>query len=294
MSTHLKRHRTPSQTSSLIVDTHNPPKTPRTLADETGSSTSSYPILCTLPPTCNREPVALTSTRDLEVHYSKYHACVCEYGRCGTVFPDPRLLELHQTECHDPLAAARKERGEKIFACHLSDCAKLFSTPKGRRLHLIQVHGYPKEYFFAVTNKGIGGLLKRWGEGVSLIRKPWKARNENDGNDCDGIGDTNEVIDKECTNRGVQPLRSTRNDNKDALRADTNGLDIVDKLADDLHSLSIVPTSVRFGRGARKGGSSTNVRQSNLSTNLRGGGGGKRSHSTSTSTSDDSTLINLS
>ncbi|KIJ65446.1 hypothetical protein HYDPIDRAFT_47154, partial [Hydnomerulius pinastri MD-312] len=62
------------------------------------------------------------------------------------VFPDARLLELHQTECHDPLAAVRKERGEKIFACHLVSCPRLFLTPKTRRLHLIQAHSYPKEY----------------------------------------------------------------------------------------------------------------------------------------------------
>jgi len=31
-----------------------------------------------------------------------------------------------------------------------------------------------------VTNKGVGGLLKKWGEGASLIRKEWKAREEKD------------------------------------------------------------------------------------------------------------------
>jgi hypothetical protein len=30
-----------------------------------------------------------------------------------------------------------------------------------------------------VTNKGVGGLLKKWGEGASLIRKEWKVREEN-------------------------------------------------------------------------------------------------------------------
>ncbi|KAI0333898.1 hypothetical protein GY45DRAFT_1210516, partial [Cubamyces sp. BRFM 1775] len=73
-------------------------------------------ILCTLPPTCNppNRPTHLAGTRDLEAHYAMYHAHVCEEKGCGCVFPDARLLELHQTECHDPLAAVRKERGEKI------------------------------------------------------------------------------------------------------------------------------------------------------------------------------------
>lgn len=49
-------------------------------------------------------------------------------------------------------------------------------TPKARRLHLIEVHDYPAEFFFAITNKGVGGLLERWGEGVNLIRGKWKDR----------------------------------------------------------------------------------------------------------------------
>jgi len=47
-------------------------------------------------------------------------------------------------------------------------------NPKARRHHLIQAHGYPAEFFFAITNKGVGGLLERWGEGASLIRGKWK------------------------------------------------------------------------------------------------------------------------
>ncbi|KDQ61877.1 hypothetical protein JAAARDRAFT_87287, partial [Jaapia argillacea MUCL 33604] len=62
-------------------------------------------------------------TRELEAHYATYHTWVCEEHGCGCVFPGERLLELmsrffcweclHQTECHDPLAAVRKDRGEK-------------------------------------------------------------------------------------------------------------------------------------------------------------------------------------
>jgi len=57
-----------------------------------------------------------------------------------------------------------------------SACGRRFSTPRTGRLHLIQAHGYPKQYFYAITNKGIGGLLKKWGEGASSIRKDWKPR----------------------------------------------------------------------------------------------------------------------
>ncbi|KDQ61884.1 hypothetical protein JAAARDRAFT_90817, partial [Jaapia argillacea MUCL 33604] len=74
-------------------------------------------LICTLPPTCNppiNRACVLHGTRELEAHYATYHTWVCEEHGCGCVFPGERLLELHQTECHDPLAAVRKDRGEKI------------------------------------------------------------------------------------------------------------------------------------------------------------------------------------
>lgn len=54
-------------------------------------------LLCTLPPTCNpplNKPTPIADSRDLEIHYGKYHAHVCEQRGCGCVFPDARLLEL--------------------------------------------------------------------------------------------------------------------------------------------------------------------------------------------------------
>ncbi|KAF8902368.1 hypothetical protein CPB84DRAFT_1641140, partial [Gymnopilus junonius] len=71
-------------------------------------------LYCNLPPTCHHRPTPLKDTNELERHYATHHAFVCETNKCGCVFTDARLLELHQTECHDPLAALRKERGDKI------------------------------------------------------------------------------------------------------------------------------------------------------------------------------------
>ena len=53
-----------------------------------------HPLLCTLPPTCNRHPTPIADTNDLERHYATYHAHVCGVKGCGCVFPDGRLLEL--------------------------------------------------------------------------------------------------------------------------------------------------------------------------------------------------------
>ncbi|KAH8118414.1 hypothetical protein DFH11DRAFT_1503114 [Phellopilus nigrolimitatus] len=250
------------------------------------ASRDGAPLLCTLPPTCHpphNAPTALANSQELEAHYAKYHAHVCEERGCAAVFPNARLLELHQAECHDPLALVRKERGEKIFACHLETCPRLFLNPKKRRLHLIQAHGFPKEYFFAVTNKGVGGLLKKWGEGASLIRGSWKARSEQvDEKSAEGMevedeedsdDDTDESKDEEKNRQGLSriwccPLliRVNLKDHprKQAYTIEQTGKplpaestaiqkDTFDALANSMNSLSLVPTSIRFGRGGKSG-----------------------------------------
>ncbi|TFK48417.1 hypothetical protein OE88DRAFT_523362 [Heliocybe sulcata] len=245
-----KRTRTPSPSTTPT------PKAPR-IIPELSSKATARPLLCTLPPTCNppkNQPTQLLGSQDLERHYATYHAHVCEEKGCGCVFPEARLLQLHQTECHDPLATVKKDRGEKIFACHLSSCDRLFLTPKARRLHLIQAHGYPKEYFFAITNKGVGGLLKKWGEGASMIRGEWKHR---DG-ETQQEGSENSDEEHATTHEDSGSRMNTDGTSAEELittsaQGPTSGED-VDALADSMTSLSLIPSSIRFGRGGKAGG----------------------------------------
>jgi hypothetical protein len=144
-----KRHRTSSSSAGTSLDLSEPTEsTSKALRTQRSPTSSARQLICTLPPTCNppqNKPSKLTDSADLERHYATYHAHVCEEHGCNCVFPDERLLELvsreylvvyrrsqpcdsskHQTECHDPLAAVRKERGEKIvgsqpLASSLSD-----------------------------------------------------------------------------------------------------------------------------------------------------------------------------
>lgn len=251
---------------------------------ESAPGVAAHPLLCTLPPTCNHRPTPIANTRDLETHYATYHAHVCEESGCGSVFPDARLLELHQTECHDPIAAVRKDKGEKIFACHLASCGRLFLTPKARRLHLIQAHGFPKEYFFAVTNKGVGGLLKKWGEGVSLVRGPWKSRDRQETKDeneeLEDSGEDEETVGSHGQVNSENEKRSDRNKLHVATHDEGNTVDsakedlLVDGLTRTMDSLNMVPPSVRFGRGGKNGGfSAQNGRTGYPVTNnpVRGG-----------------------
>ncbi len=104
------------------------------------------------------------------------------------------------------------------------------------------MHAYPKEYFFAITNKGIGGLLRRWGEGASLLRGQWHPRdntnNDNDEEDEEDEGANDAADDPDGDG---EPVDKTSNEAA------------VDGLADDMSALGLVPSSVRFGRGGKAG-----------------------------------------
>ncbi|VDC03420.1 unnamed protein product [Peniophora sp. CBMAI 1063] len=247
-------------------------------------------LVCSLPPTCSRNGgTRLQGTKELEAHYAKFHAHVCSAPGCECIFPEARLLELHLTECHDPLADVRKERGEKIFACHLATCPKYFRTPKNRRNHLISAHGYPRQYFFAITNYGMGEMLRRWGEGASMVRGDWKPRDpaesgssdEEDAMEEDDPQDTRAIHTQEANGRQAPPHMSTPSTSasrplptpqpqrpQSTIKApptssqsihsttqqQSSNTDALDNLADTMSSLSLVPTSIRFGRGAKSSG----------------------------------------
>ncbi|KAH7100963.1 hypothetical protein BKA62DRAFT_202019 [Auriculariales sp. MPI-PUGE-AT-0066] len=258
----------------------------RTKAPRSNNAQLQAPLLCSLPPTCcppHGTPTPLADTRELEAHYARAHAHVCAERGCGKVFPDARLLQLHHTENHDSLAGLRKERGEKIFACHVIACPKICATPKSRRLHLIEAHGYPKQYFFAVTNKGIGGLLARWGEGATMLRGEWKPRDaqepamvdkqsfrdpgkmqvdgpaSEDGDDTDSAAapsNTPSQRKAERTVRFVSPTSPVRMSSPPPPEEKPGLGDGVDALVRELGDMSValVPRGVRFGRGAARGG----------------------------------------
>jgi len=179
-----------------------------------------------------------------------------------------------------PSQRYEKIAGRKFSHCHLSTCPKHFLTPKARRLHLIEAHGYPKEYFFAVTNKGVGGLLKKWGEGASLVRKPWKARAtngqgaEDDEDEDEGGSNVDEAEEEKEEGNSVQyASRSTRSshpaqeplsprvvieDDDDDEPVEGGGEepedDLLNSVMKSMGSLSLVPSSIQFGRGAKRGG----------------------------------------
>jgi hypothetical protein len=136
-------------------------------------------------------------------------------------------------------------------------------------------HKYPPNYYFSITNNGIGRLLMRWGEGASLLRNEWKSRETADKMDMgseDGE-DFEEESPGYCTSKAFtapSPTATVRIDTpptvfdtekssigtsaQSAMTASSNGLDPIDALADSISSLALVPVAVQFGRGGVKGG----------------------------------------
>jgi hypothetical protein len=116
------------------------------LNDQTAS------MRCLLPP---HKPITFSSYPEYETHYTQTHSNRC--SECKANFPTAHFLELHIAENHDPIVAAQRERGDKTFTCFVEGCDKVCSDWKKRRSHLVDKHGFPRNYDFLVVNSGVDG-----------------------------------------------------------------------------------------------------------------------------------------
>ncbi|KAH8731561.1 hypothetical protein GQ44DRAFT_604166 [Phaeosphaeriaceae sp. PMI808] len=105
---------------------------------------------CSLPP---HDALSFDSFDAYEVHYQKTHVNRC--SECQNNFPDEHFLHLHIAENHDPISAAKRDKGEKTYACLVSECDRFCSTPQKRRLHCIDKHQFPRNYDFFIVKDGI-------------------------------------------------------------------------------------------------------------------------------------------
>jgi hypothetical protein len=123
-------------------------------------------------------------------------------------------------------------------------------------MHLIQAHGYPKEYFFAVTNKGVGGLLKKWGEGASMIRRSWRARGDDE--ESEDLKTDNETpVTEQGRQKNISRLDDSplvEDEKEEAEQDSVDAVPSVDNLTASMDTLFLVPPAIRFGRGAKRGG----------------------------------------
>ncbi|PHH63225.1 hypothetical protein CDD81_6177 [Ophiocordyceps australis] len=106
---------------------------------------------CSLPP--HSATIYFASPDDYETHYLNTHTNRCL--ECRKNFPSSHFLGLHVEECHDPLVLVQRERGQRTYSCFVPECERKCQTPQKRRMHLIDKHMYPRNFFFAVTQEGV-------------------------------------------------------------------------------------------------------------------------------------------
>lgn len=122
--------------------------------DEPEITYKSQTIVCNLG-TCELNPQYFDLYLRYEGHITSNHSYICQ--ECFHRFPNKWFLELHIDENHNPFNKIIQEKGGKIFKCFLynNGCQKICSTPKKRRLHMIDKHSYPQNYNWNIINKGI-------------------------------------------------------------------------------------------------------------------------------------------
>ncbi|WQF75569.1 Putative Zinc finger protein [Colletotrichum destructivum] len=208
---------------------------------------------CSMPP--HKEALTFKSYDEYEAHYAKTHTNRCL--ECGRNLPSEHLLNVHHEECHDSFAAVRRERGEHTYSCFVEGCERKCMTPQKRRMHLIDKHSFPKNYFFALTREGIdgrrsllveGGHHRRKSSGTFSTTKESKRKSS--------ILESSTSQGKESKAPGNVAIKTSKepgltgHESAIAEHLDTE----MDDLAGAMSALQFVPNSVRFGRGGGRVG----------------------------------------
>ncbi|KAL6698705.1 hypothetical protein J3F84DRAFT_363705 [Trichoderma pleuroticola] len=197
---------------------------------------------CSLPP--HKEPLGFRLYSDYETHYHNFHTNRCI--ECRKNFPTDHLLSIHIEECHDPLARVAREKGEHTYSCFVEGCERKCMTPQKRRLHLIDKHMYPKNFFFAVTKDGIDGKRSLLIE--TSRRRRSSAGSQPQAKELRRRANTLESEALPSDNQSQSTLPSTTAPNgkvKPEKPADTEMADLTGAMS----ALQFVPPSIRFGRG---------------------------------------------
>jgi hypothetical protein len=250
------------------VDLASPPAAKYAELDIGDSQTAMTALKCHLPP--HRDVLSFKSYEEYESHYAQNHTNRCL--ECKKNFPSEHLLSVHIEECHDSFVAVKRERGEHTvglfapntthlspqwspnmtqYSCFVEGCERKCLTHQKRRLHLIDKHMYPKNFFFSITKDGIDGresLLVEGGQHRRRSSGRAPARDNpprlSDRTEADATKDEGEIDGKhtQSTGGGKPPQHP-----QDAVDVE------MDNLAGAMSALQFVPSSIRFGRGGRMG-----------------------------------------
>ncbi|KAA1066100.1 hypothetical protein PGT21_021372 [Puccinia graminis f. sp. tritici] len=225
-----------------------------TKQSDLSAPTISY--TCNLPPTCNppnHKPPRFDNPSELESHHRTHHAFTCSSADCNRIFPSQHFLDLHLNEVHNPILQVQRENHQtKIFRCFEKSCEKLFSSPKTRRLHLIDFHRYPRTFFFSLPNQGLNDLYRKFGSGVSLVRPEWKASADPSSTPSKSSGGNSKVNIYDAPTPLIRDSRSALgsfgNDHQESHIDDKQ--EAMDSVIDSIQQLSLVPRQIQFGKKA--------------------------------------------
>ncbi|BCR85049.1 uncharacterized protein ACHE_20507S [Aspergillus chevalieri] len=194
---------------------------------------------CSLPP--HRETISFASYADYEVHYRQAHVNRCV--ECAKNFPTDLFLNLHIEENHDSLMIVRRERGEKTYGCFIEGCERKCSTPRKRRMHLIDKHMFPKSYNFSIVNDGID-------KQTSLLQ-PMNSSNRRRLSSAPTSPKEGRLRNRQTSisQQGSQPvpISPTGGASQTQNKKDLDNMDIAD-LEKSMSALRFVPTSVTRNR----------------------------------------------
>ncbi|KAG5965986.1 hypothetical protein E4U57_003341 [Claviceps arundinis] len=193
-------------------------------------------IKCSLPP--HREPIAFKSHQEYESHYARFHTNRCL--ECRKNFPSEHLLSVHIEEWHDPLVRIKRDKGEHTYSCFVEGCERKCLTHQKRRLHMIDKHMYPRNFFFGLTKDGIDGRRSLLVEDTRHRRRPSIA----------SLGKVSTLENKELVSTGKnddlnrKPSESTAEATQPNQRLDVE----MANLEGAMSALRFVPASIRSGR----------------------------------------------
>lgn len=238
-------------------------------AHQLDSASSSTAVMrCSLPP--HKEPITFSKYGDFESHYNRFHTNRCL--ECRKNFPSDHLLSVHIEECHDPLVVVKRDNGEhtvsikltsccngkqlgvstgltfvlKQYSCFVEGCERKCLTHQKRRMHMIDKHMFPKNYFFAVTKEGIDGRR-------SLLIESGHRRRQSSTSTPTKSKDTRRRESLQESEKQPQqqsgPKAATSKPSNDGPDNHTKPDTEMEDLTGAMSSLQFVPPSIRFGRG---------------------------------------------